>query len=631
MVNINQLQPPIQSLPQNNIGATVPIPQTRKKVRLSELQPVQTGVTNTQIMERQQMIEQGVPVSTERRFERTGETSPTFGGEIVRNVIRPFAQVAASATDIESALDRKPQEGLQSEYLGQVDRVGKGFDITSMRPESVRGALSAAGTGLELASNIPIARGASTVAKTVTGALRSPGRQASLLTRLSSQPISGPAFEGGVSGALSESGKQLQEQRFNPLKIIGSGALGGAAGAGLGTAGAGISRVRSFFTGQTEKEAKNILENAIQRGIDKGFKPTKRQKGSIIERQAKEGIKELVRQGDQITFADMQTTGIPDDVKSTELPDAIDKAMRNIYNEFNSELKKANSAGILVDTQPVVQKLIQIVNSNRTQEVRRYAESLINEITRLQNASPLQIQEYLQDINKKFASFIVSGKGALQRSVDIEIAKLLNQTIENALEKSAIPGIKPLKSRYAGLKSLRELVANQAAKEARKSGIDILSVGQPEDVGVLLYGALTANPGLVASSATSQLFRSVLRRIADPERIIQNMFKTLKKQKEKFPQLFEIQRKNIDIIPPQRRLGPGPIITPAPKNSDSVRVFSGTPPEFMIGSYTRLPAVIPNEVSRKINKPIQLPKESQSTIDAREIKRIQDARNATLE
>jgi len=186
-----------------------------------------------QVETRDSRISQGLPVGSGDNIK------PTFVGEVVRGIIKPFAKLGASVKAVGEAVQGKEATGLTSNYLGNVRPIGEGFDPlgseTMFSKENVKGLKDAVGTGLDIASNIPVAKGLG-IAKT---AIQQPFKESV------TQVAKNVAREGMVQGALSGSGTALQENKgvggVIGDTILGT-ALGGAGGFVLGGAGAKASR-----------------------------------------------------------------------------------------------------------------------------------------------------------------------------------------------------------------------------------------------------------------------------------------------------------------------------------------------------------------------------------------------------
>jgi len=201
---------------------------------------------------RDSRISQGLPVG---RVERE---IPTFGGQAVRGIIKPFVKLGSSIKAIGESVQGKEATGLTSKYLGNVRPIGEGFDvIKGFTPENVKAVKDSVGTGLDIASNIPIARGLG-LAKT---AIQQP------FQRTAFQVAKNIGKEGVVQGGLSGAGTALQENKglggVIGDTLLGT-ALGGAGGFVLGGAGARASRA---FTKTPAEFTSTIIDKDIRKAM----------------------------------------------------------------------------------------------------------------------------------------------------------------------------------------------------------------------------------------------------------------------------------------------------------------------------------------------------------------------------
>ena len=224
------------------------------KYRSPTKQPVQTEVPIAPETERQQMIARGEPVSTQKRFERTGKTTPSMGGSLVRGLANLPLKIAASGKSAVNALEGKDiNEDLKvNEYFGKIERIGKGFDITKgLTKENKKAIIDAVGTGAEAASYLigakPLTSLGGTAIKQLT---KQEIRKKILKEALRVAKYEATAGGLGAGGFAAQEGKDLKG--IIKDAIIGAG-LGGALGLGLGGLGAKL---------KLGKEAK-VLEEVV--------------------------------------------------------------------------------------------------------------------------------------------------------------------------------------------------------------------------------------------------------------------------------------------------------------------------------------------------------------------------------
>jgi hypothetical protein len=162
-------------------------------------------------IQREQMIEQGMPVSTQGRFERTGEVAPTGFGNVVRDIAKAPATLLARPLQLAKAIGgATPEEQtIKSKFLGDIKTSETGKDV-----------LADVGRGIETVS-LGVGTGA---AKTGISLAKQPFKQAVLA---SGKQL---AKEGAVAGGMQGFGRGLQEQE-SVGDVIGKT----AAGIGLGS------------------------------------------------------------------------------------------------------------------------------------------------------------------------------------------------------------------------------------------------------------------------------------------------------------------------------------------------------------------------------------------------------------
>ncbi len=119
-----------------------------------------TAVTD----KRQKMIEEGQPVAVNQN-----KVEPTVAGKVIRGLITPFVKVAASGKNLVQAIEGKPETDIKNNYLGDVPRVGKDFNVTKgLTKENVGAVGDAVKTGVQIAGTIEGAKG---LTKLTTGLL----------------------------------------------------------------------------------------------------------------------------------------------------------------------------------------------------------------------------------------------------------------------------------------------------------------------------------------------------------------------------------------------------------------------------------------------------------------------------
>ena len=200
---------------------------------------------------------------------------PTFGGKILRETIRPLAKAGTSLINTaERIVGKEDTQPFSGEYLGEVERIGKGFDVTKgFDEENVKALKDAAKTGVDIGLLISGGGGAKNVAKAGIKEGIKQGAKAGAKTG---------SIIGGVSGASTglEEGATLGSTLKNTaIGTIGGAVTGGVLGAIPGVVKgvtSGIKKVGSvsgkavknktpkllsIFTGEKDDVVKSALDN----------------------------------------------------------------------------------------------------------------------------------------------------------------------------------------------------------------------------------------------------------------------------------------------------------------------------------------------------------------------------------
>ena len=241
---------PILRTPKRNKEKLTPKVSTTEVPRLKTFEN-KAPTLGTVAEKRATLRSEGKAVALNKRFSK-----PSGGGKFARDVFKStqLPALAASVNNLGQIAKGEEKTDLRTGVFGDVEPLGKGFDVTSFDKESVKGILKAGASGLEASSFLVGGEGLT--------ALKASGLTAK-------QALKQIAVKEGIAGGLQEFGASSRESIENevPLKkaipnILGRTALGVGAGAVLGAGiGAVAPRLRSFIKGA--KPAK-VVEEAVE-------------------------------------------------------------------------------------------------------------------------------------------------------------------------------------------------------------------------------------------------------------------------------------------------------------------------------------------------------------------------------
>lgn len=456
---------------------------------------------------REQRIEQGLPVGSGSRAE------PTVVGGIIRDIVKPVVKVGASIKNIGQVLAGQPETDIKTDYLGTVPRVGKGFDpAQGLTKENIKAVKESVGTGAELASFLPVGTGL----KAGVTILKQPFKQAIVGAGKTL------AKEGAVQGGFGNFGRSLQEDKGladTVLSTLGGVATGGALGFGLGSLGAGASRL-------VTKKPVEAIKNEIIKNTSKalglfGKKPVK---GALNQGENMARGLATVRK-----YADNFDPNTSDSIMKDTL-DGLIKSKGTVFKLFDDSARNAGEQGISIETKPLEKSLESYMKGITTAPKKARAQRLLAEMRSNfpeGKATPSQMQAYIQLLNEELGG--VSG-GAERGAVGVvaDFTKKARESMDDAIAKTGNK-YQAFRDEYAALKAVEDGLVRAYQKVMRRKGSGLTDYADMIANAEMLSGIISANPALMAKSAVMRLGSKFIKNINDPERLLREAFKGIDK------------------------------------------------------------------------------------------------------
>lgn len=502
----------------------------------------------------------------------TTNTEPSFGGKIVRGIIKPFAKLGTSLVNLGQDIAGKEEtQPFSGDYLGKVEKIGAGFDPSKgFTPENVKAIKDSVGTGLDIASNIPVVKGLG-LTKT---AIAQPFKQTAL------QVAKNVGKEGLVQGGLSGAGTALQENKDigSVLSDAALGtALGGAGGFVLGGAGTKVSRAFS-------KTPAEFTSKIIDKDIRKAYQGTT---GDVekIDKMAfgsKKGLELLVNEAPNIKIPDSKAplgSGAtkPFDIKNAtanEFITGLNQLKQKVVNNAKTAVKEAKEKGFTLKTEGAKDSITQAVNNGDISPAT--ASRLYKQIDNTKG-DPEKIFDWVQEVNSKYKNRFE--KGTID---DMATSRIANDIAENfRKELNTITDRTGYAESIANVKDLERLLIAVAKKANKSINFGDITSEAGLDAGISL---LTGNPAYMARTLGSGIFKGIVGKLQNTQGL--RSVKSAIKGVSKIPNKTKL---------PSTKLKQERLLLPAPKK-DNIKSQNFIAP--------KLPARrIPDEKSVSRNKP----------------------------
>jgi hypothetical protein len=327
-------------------------------------------------------------------------------------------------------------------------------------------------------------------------------------------------------------------------------------------------------------------DKAVSKLLPKAISPTVKGRKSAkqiakFEKQSKSAVNSIIDNKDNITLVGKD--GIP---RQGELPknvrefsQAIEQTKTPIFNEYDELIKRAGKQGNYINQNKVVGELDDIINDDTLSltnpEVVSYARSWKNKLLRREAGEVVETPTtILSGQGKPFISKSVTpGKKMTLTEAD-KINKSLNRNldayynnitldthsrawvdalIKNNLTKqldditSTLDGVadgsfKALKSRYSALRAIEEDVGKKAFQIGRKPNVGLFDFSDVFAGRDVVRGLINQDPSRIVGGASQSTIKAVLKRLNDPDRMVNKLFKksTEAKNLSKLTNLFPI-------------------------------------------------------------------------------------------
>ena len=357
-------------------------------------------------------------------------------------------------------------------------------------------------------------------------------------------------------------GEFVSEQTGSPFAgamthsvISGSPAVAGAPG--RSAAAAGIGGVRTVMR---RPPARDVVQKTVERGINKGVRPSVVKKEMWHQRQqymqnARSAVDDIVKNKHNLELMDRDGFTSVGRLPKTleEFSQAIEQTKQKIFDQYDALAQSAGRAGASVSMQPIVAELSKLFNDRPLQalspETIQYAQGRIQGLQNKQ-FTPAEAQQMIKMLNQTqqeyYAGPSIPTLGKAR--VDALIANNLRAGLDAAIEGATGIQYQPLKSRYGALRMLESDVTKRAIVDGRKNIVGLMDFNDIFTAAQLTKGLASGQGGFVAAAAATKGMTQWYKWRNDPNQIVKTMFKKVeRKVAPKKPRL------------PIKRLGAGAI------------------------------------------------------------------------
>lgn len=339
--------------------------------------------------------------------------------------------------------------------------------------------------------------------------------------------MAGKALQAGGNayGAFSEAFPDAAMALEGGLNIA------GLTGAGAGAKNAIPKPTQGMLSRQYSSTVKQGIEKAIRPGVEgkRTFGQANKYFGN-----AENAVSSIIENAPNLKLTDeigeAVSGKLPKNIK--QFSESIEQTKQGLFSKYNAMAQEAGQAGATLNLTPIANDIAAITTSkpliDNAPEVVEYAARRAEALAGRGVYTAQEAQEAVSILNKSLDSFYKNptydtfGKAY----IDSQIAQHLRKGLDDVIETTTAPGYQELKRQYGSLKAIerdvnRRMIVHgrQNAKGLVEGFTDVLSGGQ------MVQGLLTANPATIGQAAAMKGLAKWVKRLNDPDRAVENMFK----------------------------------------------------------------------------------------------------------
>ena len=308
-------------------------------------------------------------------------------------------------------------------------------------------------------------------------------------------------------------------------------------------------------TGITLKEVRNVIKDTgkfieairdegLQKGLGNTVDITRHysQRAQIVPNRVKNStdmkkfyeaedtaVQQIIKDKDELVFSDKTGNVIKKQLPETveEWNQAIPQVKDKVMNRIEKLLKDTDEAGGRVSTQPVLDTINTIKNSDlyRSMLLHKQYDDVVTKIDDMAARykqkgymTPSEVNADIQVLNKLVGSQV----DPLADIVMFDILKTQRNSLDDVVSNLQGKGFRELKKTWGALKEIEPRVAQKANALSREEGrLNFWDIASLAEGGM---GLVSLNPKIVAMAGATKLAKETVKWYNNPNRYVKNMF-----------------------------------------------------------------------------------------------------------
>lgn len=306
----------------------------------------------------------------------------------------------------------------------------------------------------------------------------------------------------------------------------------------------GLKQAGTALSGKFGKQFDEIVADGMAKGVKPQFRGAMRSSATSLQdfnKKASEAVREIIKNQDAIEYlddaGDLATTkgllgksvprkGPPKNL--AEFAQAIEQTKKKIFTEYSALTQQATGQGMSVELDDIVEKLIDYADDPVKQlsdkAKTEYALQMADQLMQQKTLDPIQAESLIKELNQSLAKAYADKSAKGVSEVDLSIANILRDKLDDTVFKATGKEYQPLKNAYGSLKAIEKDVGHRALVVARQNTKGFADMTDIFTGGDLAAAVITSNPTLLVRGAAGFGIKNLYQWINSPDANVMRMF-----------------------------------------------------------------------------------------------------------
>jgi hypothetical protein len=215
-----------------------------------------------------------------------------------------------------------------------------------------------------------------------------------------------------------------------------------------------------------------------------------------------------------------------------QFSEGLDQVKKDVFAQYDGLMRRAGVTAPPIDLAPIAAQVRVAGSSTATRvvspSVKKEADALADRLMKQGNVGLADAQDMVQHLNRKNQAFWrnPTRENVSIATIEADVAGALRTQLDQTITGLQGPGYQALRDTYGALKAVEQNVVKAVVREGNRMPKGVADyLGGISEIAHIAHGVATLNPGAIAKGVGYGAGRAYMRRMSDPNKMVQNLFK----------------------------------------------------------------------------------------------------------